>query len=132
MNSLQQIGSKNQQRGDGIKPIQLSLLEAPPAVHGIGVKPAVSAIHDIGVESVLFHLCLGSDRVWIVITRSIEQEKIRFQLPVQWTRSEAATLLHQIRGISWQLGEDGYPIHLKQIIGICEHFCQSTRARMAV
>lgn len=99
---------------------QLSLLEALPE------------IHDIGVEPVPFHLSLGSDRVWIVITRSVGEEKTRFQLPVQWTPAEAAALLYEIRSVPWQMGQDSLPVRLKEIISICEQFCKHTSTRVVV
>ena len=36
----------------------------------------------------------------------------------------AALIYDEIRSTVWQLGEVGVPIHLEQIIEICEKFCK--------
>lgn len=95
-----------------LKETQTSLLDLLPAVH------------DIGIEHLPENLSLRPGLTKIVVTKTQGSEQIKFQLPVQWTPTEAAALIHEIRGTVWQLGEDGVPIHLEEIIEICEEFCK--------
>ena len=101
----------------------------------LSVFSQLPATHEIAVTPIPEHLSLRVGLAWIVISKVQGDETTIFQLPVQWSRSEAAALIHEIRGVVWQLGDDGKPCHLDEIVGICEEFCkfqqQSKRLRDA-
>ena len=90
----------------------------------LSVFSQLPATHEIAVTPIPEHLSLRVGLAWIVISKVQGDETTIFQLPVQWSRSEAAALIHEIRGVVWQLGDDGKPCHLDEIVGICEEFCK--------
>ena len=95
---------------------QASLLDTLPATHNITTEPIPMRI---AIASEL-------ERVYIVVTKTSPLgEVMRFELPVQWSAREAADLLFEIRGVSWQLGEDGKPIAYDTILEICEFYVNS-------
>lgn len=79
---------------------------------------------DIVLEPPPQSVMLRPGLVKIIITRTnpATGEVVRFGLPVQWEEREAAELLLQIRGVSWQLGEDNKPIAFEEIIEICDQY----------
>ena len=81
--------------------------------------------HDIATELVPMRIAIAPEleRVHIVVSKTSPLgEVMRFVLPVQWSVREAADLLFEIRGVSWQLGEDGKPIAYETIVEICEFY----------
>lgn len=89
-----------------------SLFDTLPAQHEISLEPIPDAIalRPLLVKIVVFR------------TNPATGEVTRFALPVQWEEREAAELIHQLRGVSWQLGEDGIPIDFESIIEICDQY----------
>lgn len=86
--------------------------------------------HTIGTESLPDTYALRPSLVKIVITKiQQESETTKFYIPVQWTPAEAGHLIPKIRGISWQLNEEGVPLNYKGIIHICEEFCRQSQIR---
>lgn len=81
------------------------------------------AEHTISAEPLSDREALRPGLVKILITKTQGDTITRFSVPVQWTPAEAAHLIHEIRGISWQLDEEGFPIDYEAIIEICEQFC---------
>lgn len=92
---------------------QHSLLDDLPDQHNIATEP-IPFRYDLAPEL---------ERVHIVVTKTSPLGEVtRFALPVQWTAREAADLIFEIRGVSWQLGEDGKPIAYEVIRQICENY----------
>lgn len=87
-----------------------------------GLLPAT---HSIAAENIPARQAIADGRQHIVITKTVNNETTRFALPVQWTPREAAYLLNQIRGVTWQLNSEGVPTDYAIIRDICEAFCQS-------
>ena len=81
--------------------------------------------HNIATEPIPFRYDLAPEleRVHIVVTKTSPLGEVtRFALPVQWDKYEAAALIYEIRGVSWQLGEDGKLIAYEVIRQICENY----------
>ena len=65
--------------------------------------------HDIVTEPIPFRIAIAPEleRVHIVVTKTSSLGEVtRFALPVQWDKYEAAALIYEIRGVSWQLDEE--------------------------
>lgn len=78
---------------------------------------------DITLEHPPQSVILREGVLKITITRTDSTgETCKFSLPVQWEEQEAAEILQLIRGVSWQLGEDGIPIDFESIIEICDQY----------
>lgn len=86
------------------------------------------AEHQIAIEPVASELALRPGLVKIIITKIQGDKSTTWYVPVQWTPQEAATLLYEIRGVSWQLGDDGWPLAYEQIHEICNQFCKEEKA----
>lgn len=97
---------------------------AKPPLPLLSLLPAE---HDIAIQPVPPELALRPGLVKIVITKIQGGECTTWHVPVQWTPQEAAALLYEIRGVSWQLGDDGWPIAFEEIHEICEQFCKEQR-----
>jgi|GEM_PF-3115872 hypothetical protein len=80
--------------------------------------------HEITTEPVLPHLALRCGLVKIVLVRTNDEtgEVCKFALPVQWTQREAGELIHQIRGLTWQISGDGLPGDYEGIKEICNAY----------
>lgn len=79
--------------------------------------------HEISVEPVPYRLSLRPDLFKIVIYARYANGRIeRFPLPIQWTRRETVLLMSEIRGITWQLGENNRPLKEEAIADICKDF----------
>lgn len=81
--------------------------------------------HQIFTEPIPDKLVLRSGLVKIVITRTDADtgEVTKFALPVQWSPQEAGELIHQIRGLTWQLSdEDGLPGDYEGIKEVCNAY----------
>ncbi len=74
--------------------------------------------YTLEIQPVPHRKAIEDGRFWIVV-RGTDKS---FQIPVQWTAEEAAFLIHEIRGVSWQLNEEGVPRAYWQILKICEDF----------
>lgn len=81
---------------------------------------------NLSTEPILDHaIALRPGLVKIVVSRTCAEtgEITRFALPVQWEPQEAAELIHQIRGLSWQLSdEDDLPLDYEGIRDICHEY----------
>lgn len=97
------------------KVIQTSLLSLLPAEH------------TLTTESVPDTLALRPGLVKIAITKIQGDEEAKFHIPVQWTPVEAGALMYEIRGLTWQLDEQGIPTDYELIIKICEEFCKGRK-----
>lgn len=96
--------------------MQASLLDALPATHDIITEPVPSRI---AIASEL-------ERVHIVVTKTTPLGEVtRFALPVQWNKYEAADLLLEVKGVSWQLDEEGKPIAYEDIREICDFYVKT-------
>lgn len=96
--------------------MQASLLDALPATHDIATEPVPSRIA----------IAPELERVHIVMTKTTPLGEVtRFALPVQWDKYEAAALIYEIRGVSWQLDEEGKPIAYEDIREICEEYLKT-------
>lgn len=82
------------------------------------------AEHNIAIEPVPLEVALRPGLVKIIITKTQSDKRITWRVPVQWTPQEAAMLLYEIRGVSWQLGNDGWPLAFEEIHEICNQFCK--------
>ncbi len=94
----------------------------------MGKLPLLSLLpveHKMGVEALSDRHSLRPGLVKIVITKTQGNEVTKFYLPVQWTPHEAAYLLHEIRGVTWQLGDDGIPVNYLAVTEICKKFCDN-------
>lgn len=83
--------------------------------------------HQIFTESIPEKLALrpGAGLVKICITKTDTDtgEVIKFLLPVQWEPREAADLIHEIRGLVWQLSdEDNLPGDYEGIKELCNAY----------
>lgn len=97
-------------------------------MHQASLLDTIPNQHDIATEPIPFRYDLAPEleRVHIVISKTSPLGEVtRFALPVQWTAREAADLIFEIRGVSWQLGEDGKPIAYEDIREICEFYVNS-------
>lgn len=89
----------------------MSLLDLLPTTHDITLEPIPDAI------------ALRPLLLKITITRTDSTDEVtRFALPVQWEEQEAAEIIQLIRGVSWQLGDEGIPIAYETIIEICDQY----------
>lgn len=91
---------------------QASLLDQLPAKHEIFTEPLCD--RDA--------LRPGLVKIWITRTNPTTGEVIRFALPVQWEAREAADLLQEIRGLHWQLADDGLPGDYEGIRDVCHNY----------
>lgn len=82
------------------------------------------AEHKIAVEPVPPEVALRPGLVKIIITKIQGDQCTKWYVPVQWTPAEAAALLYEIRGVSWQLRDDGWPLAFEEIHEICNQFCK--------
>jgi hypothetical protein len=84
----------------------------------------LSAQHDLTLEPVPEPFALRPGLVKIVVSHTDSQgQTTRFALPVQWEPTEAAELLHEIRGLVWQLSdEDGLPGDYEGIRDLCHEY----------
>ncbi len=89
-----------------------SLLDLLPAQHELSIEPVPEAI------------ALRPGLVKIIVSRLVSTgELTQFALPVQWEPTEAAELLHEIRGLVWQLSdEDGLPGDYEGIRDLCHKY----------
>ena len=82
--------------------------------------------HEIITEPILDHaIALRPGLVKIVMSKidAVTGEITKFALPVQWEESEASELIHQIRGLTWQLSdEDGLPLDYEGIRDLCHQY----------
>lgn len=80
--------------------------------------------HQIFTEPISEKLALRPGLVKICITRTNTNtgEVINFALPVQWTPSEAGDLIHQIRGLTWQIADDGLPGDYEGVKEVCHNY----------
>lgn len=79
--------------------------------------------HEISVEPVPYRLSLRPDLFKIVIYARYTNGRVeRFPLPIQWTRRETVMLMSDIRGVSWQLGDNNRPLNEEAIADICKNF----------
>lgn len=95
------------------KPEHLPLLSLLPAQHAIFTEPVPEG------------LALRPGLVTIVITRTRGDEVLKRSLPIQWSPQEAGVLIHEIRGVSWQLDDDGWSIDYLEIHEIYKQFLRS-------
>jgi hypothetical protein len=80
--------------------------------------------HKLTVEPVPERYALGEGRVYITMSKSECGELQEWRVPCQWLPEEAGLLLNQIRGLSWQLSEEGRPFHYYEIMELCARFCK--------
>lgn len=85
----------------------------------LGLLPAE---HSIFAEPVAPLLGIRPSLVSIWISRTRGSEVVRFKLPAQWTSHEAGLLIHEIRGLAWQLDENNQPTNYAGITDLCEQF----------
>lgn len=80
--------------------------------------------HQIATEPIPDKLLLRPGLVKICIARIDDDtgEVVKFLLPVQWTPQEAADLIHEIRGLVWQIAEDGLPGDYEGIKEVCNAY----------
>lgn len=82
--------------------------------------------HEITTEPILDHaIALRPGLVKIVVSKTdaVTGEITKFPLPVQWEESEASELIHQIRGLTWQLSDDdGLPLDYEGIRDVCHQY----------
>lgn len=80
--------------------------------------------HHIFTEPVEEILTLRPGLVKIVVSRTdiVTGEVAKFAPPIQWEPREAAALMHEIRGCSWQLADDGTPLDLETIQEVCKKY----------
>jgi hypothetical protein len=85
---------------------------------------SLPAQYDLTTETIPYQVELRSGLVKMVVskTNGTTGEITRFYLPGQWEPGEAAQLLHEIRGLSWQLGEEGVPVDFEEICDLCEEY----------
>lgn len=97
-------------------------------MHQASLLDTIPNQHDIATEPIPFRVDIAPEleRVHIVMTKTSPLGEVtRFALPVQWDKYEASALIYEIRGVSWQLGEDGKPIAYEVIRQICENYVNS-------
>ena len=82
--------------------------------------------HNSSTEPILNDaIALRPGLVKIVLSKICSEtgEITKFALPVQWEPQEAADLIHQIRGLTWQLSdEDGLPGDYEGIRDLCHEY----------
>lgn len=81
--------------------------------------------HQITTEPVPDKLTLrpGLVKITLVKTNIETGETVKFALPVQWTVLEAGELIHEIRGLVWQLSdEDNLPGDYEGIKELCNAY----------
>lgn len=82
--------------------------------------------HNLSTEPILNDaIALRPGLVKIVLSKICSEtgEITKFALPVQWEPQEAADLIHQIRGLTWQLSdEDGLPGDYEGIRDLCHEY----------
>lgn len=81
--------------------------------------------HEIFTEPILDHaIALRPGLVKIVVSRTavLTGKITRFALPVQWESQEAGELMQLIRGLTWQLSDDGLPGDYEDIRDLCHEY----------
>lgn len=80
--------------------------------------------HQIAIEPVPEKYALRPGLVKICIARTDADtgEVTNFALPVQWEPREAGELIHQIRGLTWQISDDGLPGDYEGIKEVCNAY----------
>lgn len=96
------------------------------SIEQIPLTDTPSDQHEISTEPILDHaIALRPGLVKIVVSKTCAEtgEITKFSLPVQWEPQEAADLIHQIRGLTWQLSdEDGLPGDYEGIRDVCHQY----------
>jgi len=80
--------------------------------------------HQLTIEPVPEIYALDTGRVYITMIKTEVGEYQKWHIPCQWRPEEAAHLINQVRGLSWQLDEEGRPLHYWEISELCAQFCK--------